>query len=347
MTIRKAMGLIISGTWLITVTSAAVHAQPRVELELVTEPGFPPASSHRWMHVLQDLRLGHLQIRSAHPGDRPEIRQRGEGASASYRVIGVLTAGNTLRLPGGEFRLSELSGLRDWLEKLQRGGEQRLRETEAAFGLTPTQLVGVHEALCVPVNFSTQGQRTFDVLNRIAASLSLSFLADGPTRAVLRDEEPVLDELQGLTAGTAVAAILRPLGLVLVPQEQPDGEIRLAILPVQQASESWPIGWPSDRSPRETLPDLFSFLNVEIADTPLSEALEAIGARLPAPFLYDHNSLARQRIVPAEIPVSLPEGRTYYQRILTRLLSQAKLTSELRVDDAGSPFLWISPLRRH
>ncbi len=342
----KTAGLFLVGMVGMLIGAAAVRAQPRVNLELVTEPGFPPAAAHRWMHALQDLRLGNLQIRSAHPGDRPEIRQRGEGASASYRVTGVLTSGNTLRLPGGEFRLGDVNGIRDWLQKLEQGGEQRLRETEAAFGLTPSQLVDVHKALSVPVTFSTEGRRTFDVLNRIAGSLSLSFLADGATQAVLRGDDPVLDELQGLTAGTAVAATLRPLGLVLVPQQQPGGDIRLAILEVRQASESWPVGWPSDRSPRETLPELFHFLNVEIEDTPLSEALEAIGDRLPAPLLYDHNSLARQRIVLADIPVSLDPGRTYYQRILTRLLSQAKLTSELRVDDGGTPFLWISPLLR-
>jgi len=87
-------------------------------------------------------------------------------------------------------------------------------------------------------------------------------------------------------------------------------------------------------------------LNVEIEDTPLAGALDAISGRIKAPMLYDYNSLARQRIDPETVKVSLDEGRMYYQRIIDRLVNQAGLTSELRVDDAGKPFLWISTLRR-
>ena len=153
------------------------------------------------------------------------------------------------------------------------------------------------------------------------------------------------DELQGLSAGTALAAVLRPLGLVLVPQKQPDGQVKLWITDVRRVAVSWPVGWPSQKPPRETLPDLFTFLNVEIQDTPLAEWLEQISGRLKAPLLFDHNGMARQKIDVSRVNVSLPPGRTYYQKILDRLLYQAKLKCELRVDEAKKPFLWISPMK--
>jgi hypothetical protein len=156
----------------------------------------------------------------------------------------------------------------------------------------------------------------------------------------------VADQLQGLSAGTVIVAVLRPLGLVLVPRKEADGTIKLWITDVRNARESWPVGWPPETKPIETAPKLFNNLNVEIDDTPLSQALEAIGGRIEMPILYDHNSLARHRIDPAEAKVSLPAERTYYQRIINRMLNQVQLTSELRVDEAGTPFLWISTLRR-
>lgn len=326
--------------------AATATAAPRVQLELVTEEGFPASGSHRWMSALQNLGLANLRIRSARPGDKVQIVQDGSGSTASYRVTGLLTADNLLLLPGGRFRLGDIEGLRAWIGKLQEGGETRLHETEAAFGLTPTQLVAVHEVLSRPLTVATKGQRSFDVLKQISAGLTLSFLAGAEARAAMGGDDPVLDELQGLSSGTAIAAILRPLGLVLVPQKQSDGEIRLWITDARRARESWPVGWPSDRSPRETLPALFNFLNIEIDDTPLQDALAAIGGRLEAPLLFDHNSLARQKIAPAEVKVSLQPRRMYYQAVLDRLLNQAGLTNELRVDDAGKPFLWISTLRR-
>ena len=328
-------------------TSAhTARAEPRVELELITEAGLPPTGAQQWLAVLKDLGFSGLRIRQARPNDQVQIRQRGSEDRPSYQVTGLLTAKNTLVVPGGEFRKSDRTGLAAWLAKLREGGERRLQEREGAFGLTPTQLVGVHEALSLPITFSTKGERSFDVLKRVAGGLSLPFLSDSATRQVMAGDAQVADELQGLSAGTAMVAVLRPLGLVLVPQKESGGSIKLWITDVRSTRESWPVGWPPDKKPIETAPALFNYLNVEIEDTPLSEALEAVGGRIELRMLYDHNSLARHRIDPAEAKVSMPAGRTYYLRIINRMLSQAQLNSELRVDEAGTPFMWISTIKR-
>ncbi len=325
---------------------AIADAAPRVELELITEAGFPTTGSHKWLAMLKDLNLGNLRIRSASPRDKVEIRRRGSGDSTVYQVTGLLTAKSTLRVPGGEFRYGDKTGIRAWITKLKEGGESGLHETAGPFGLTATQLVTVHEALSMPVTFSTKGQKSYDAMKKIADSLVLSFTADHGAMGAMAGDKPVLDELQGLSAGTALAAILRPLGLALVPQKQPGGRITLYITQVQRAPESWPVGWPSEKPPRETLPELFKFLPVEIEDQPLAEVFGIIGSRIKAPFLYDYNSLARHGIDPAEVKVTHPRVRTYYQRIIDRLANQAKLKSDLVVDEAGKPFLWISSLRR-
>ena len=324
----------------------SVLAAPRVELELITEPGIPLTGSHEWLASLRDLNLAGVRIRSAQSGEKEEIRQRGSEDSPLYQVIGVLTTKNTLRVPGAEFRLGDKAGLKQWLAKLQERGREGLTEATGAFGLTARQLVAVNEALSVAVAFETKGQKSSDVLRRIAGTLKFGFSSDEAARHLMAGDDVVADELQGLSAGTAIAAVLRPLGLVLVPQRQVPGEMKLAVMEVRKASVSWPVGWPSERPPRETLPELFSFLNVEIEDRPLPEALEAIGGRLKAPLLIDHNSLARQRIDLTKVKVTLPAVRTYYQRILDRVLYQAKLKFDLRVDEAKKPFLWVSTLKQ-
>jgi hypothetical protein len=326
--------------------AASAVAAPRVELEVVTETGFPPEDTHQWMAMLGGVTQSSVRIRTARGGDKPEIRQRGSGASATYYVTGVLTRRNSLLLPGGEFRRSDRTGIANWIAKLKEGGEEGLYAKPAAFGLTASQLVEVHEALSARVTTRTQGQKSFDVLTAIARGLPLSFSADASARHAMAAGDVVAEEMNGLSAGTAMAAVLRPLGLVLVPRKQASGQIQLSIMDVRRSSESWPVGWPPEKSPRETFPKLFDFLNVEIEDTPLDQALAAIGGRLEAPLLLDHNSLARQRIEPAQIKVSLPSKRTYYKQIIDRLLYQAKLTSEIRVDEAGSPFLWVSTKHR-
>lgn len=321
-------------------------AAPRVELELLADEGVPPTSSQRWLVALRTAGFSNVRIRQARPSDQIEISRRGSDSAPRYQVVGLLTAGNTLRLPGGEFGMRDTTGLKQWLAKLHEGGEQRLHETEGPFGLTPTQLVAVHEALSHSVDFSTRGQRSFDAMKQIAGSLSLPFMSDAAARRVMAGPETVADELQGLSAGTALVAILRPLGLVLVPRKESGGAIKLWITDVRSTRESWPVGWPPEQSPNKTAPKLFSNLNVAIEDTPLTEALDAVGGRIELPFLFDHNSLTRHRIDPAEVNVSIPSGRTYYKSIIDRMLNQAGLNSELRVDEAGTPFLWISTIKR-
>jgi len=327
------------------VPSLPIFAAPRVELELITEAGFSTTGSHRWMQMLKDLDLSNLRIRSARSGDKVGIKEGGVPSSPTYRVTGVLTSRNTLRLPGGEFRFGDKAGIARWIAKVKEGGASGLSETPAAFGLSATQLVKVHEALNVPVVFSTKGQKSYDAMKRISSTLSLSFTADQDVLNRMFGEKPVRDELKGLSAGTALAAILRPLGLVLVPQKQ-SGSIILVITDVRRSAESWPVGWPSEESPQKTLPELFNFLTVEIQDQPLSETLTAIQGRIKAPILYDHNSLALENIDPNQVKVSHPDVRTYYKRIIDVLVNQAKLTSDIRVDEAGKPFLWISSRRR-
>lgn len=325
---------------------AVAQAAPRVDLELITEPGTPLTSTHEWLAALKDQNLGSVRMRTAQPGEREEIRQRGSESAPTYHVLGVLTPRNTMRVPGAEFRLGDKAALKQWLAKLADGGPQGLSETTGAFGLTARQLVSVNECLSAPVTFETRGQKPRDALRRLASTVTMSFASDERARQALAGDELIADELKGLSVGTAAAAILRPLGLVLVPQKQAGGEVKLLIADVRQAAVSWPVGWPPQKPPRETLPELFSFLNVEIEDRPLMEAVEAIAGRLKAPLLIDHNSLARQRINPERAKVNLPASRTYYQRVLDKVLYQAKLKFELRVDEAKKPFLWISTLKQ-
>jgi hypothetical protein len=143
-----------------------------------------------------------------------------------------------------------------------------------------------------------------------------------------------------------LAAVLRPLGLVATLDKPPGAAVRVLITDARRAKQSWPVGWPPAKSPREVLPALFQFLPATIDDVPLAEALAVLSQRVGAPFLFDHNSLARHRVDIEQVRVSLPGGRTYYLQIIDRLLSQAKLKRELRVDEAERPFLWISTIQK-
>ena len=326
--------------------SAIAWAAPLVSLELSTEAGFPLGGERKWLMVLKDCKLTNIRLRSQRAGVKIEIKNRGTEQSPNYVVIGLLTARNTLRLPGVEFRSGERVAITKWVEKLKADGIEGVTAQTGVFGLTKKQILQVHEALTGKVNFSTRGLKNSDAVTRIARGLQLQVAPDPAARTALVSQEKVADELKGLSCGTALAIVLRPLGLVLVP-EKPTGEmVRLSIVGSDQVKESWPIGWPPQKNPGAILPALFKNLEVEIEDVALSEALTAIAPRIKAPFVFDYNAMARDRIDLDTVKVNVPAGRTYYKKILDRVLSQARLYCEVRVDEVNTPFLWISTLKK-
>lgn len=325
--------------------SSAVAATPRVSFELVTEDGFSLTANQEWLDLVKGISDG-VRIRSAQRSDRPDISNVGSDESPSYRVVGVLTAQGRLMVPGGKFALGDRAKLARWIAKLRADGPESLTTPTGAFGLTPKELLGVHESLTAPVSISTKDQSCFEVASKIAEAASLSFAIDEGAQGILQGDERVPDELQGLSSGTALAALLRPLGLCLVP-EKPSGEpVQLAILEYKDASESWPVGWPPKQPPGKAFPKLYTQFQVGFNQAELEKVLAAVRQRLEIPLLYDHNSIARHRIDLTKVRVNIPTQRTYYLNVLQKSLGQAKLKSELRVDEEGRPFVWISTIAR-
>jgi hypothetical protein len=108
---------------------------------------------------------------------------------------------------------------------------------------------------------------------------------------------------------------------------------------------TWPVGWPlGEQKPRDVLPKLFETLNAEI-DTPLTDVLENIAERLDVVVLYDHYAMARQGIDLAKLNSRFPPSKTWYAKVIDRVLHQSGLTGEWRLDDAGKPLLWVTTLK--
>ncbi|MBI3840276.1 MAG: hypothetical protein HY288_20325 [Planctomycetia bacterium] len=318
--------------------------KPRVSLELLTRPGLPLMASQQWFKVLTDLGVSGLQIHAGGPRDEVAITQQGSKASPEYRVVGILAADNSLYLPGGKFSLTDSGRLRKWLDELGDQGAAGVTEKRSAFGLIARQLEQVNADLKKPVGFSTKGMSGVKAVSQVAARLDFPLVLDEEAKRELTGVK-VAEELSGISSGTALAVMLRPAGLVLEPVRPQGGELQYRVGKAQADHQAWPVGWKPEAKAVKVLPDLFEFLNVEIKDTPVSEALEAIEGRLKIPFLFDHNALALYGIDPTQVQADVPSKRLTYTQILNKVLMQAKLKYELRLDEADKPFLWITTVK--
>lgn len=321
-------------------------AAPLVQFELAAAPGFPATGQRKWIDFMKQCGITSIRIRGAKASDEPEVDNLGTAVRPVYEVTGLISTDNRLYVVGGTFRHGDKTGLVAWINKLKADGIEALTARTGAFGLTDKQLVMVHEQLTRPVRFSTRGEKNSEVVERITSQLDLRVTLDASARPAMAGSELVVEEMQKLSSGTVLAAVLRPLGLVLVPGRPQGQPVRLLITSTASAKESWPVGWPLKKTPGNVAPTLFKFLNVEIRNIVLQDALDALKPRIELPMLMDHNAMVRYRIDPSTVKVTVPAGKTFYKKILDRLLSQVGLTCQLRVDEAEKPFLWITSAKK-
>ena len=124
-----------------------------------------------------------------------------------------------------------------------------------------------------------------------------------------------------------------------------DGEISYTVVAGQAGLEVWPVGWELKKPAATVLPALFEQQNINVQNVPTTAAIEAISKRIKTPILLDHNALERQGIEPEKINVSMPRVRTSYSVALRKLLFQARLKHEVRCDEAGTPLVWVTPVK--
>ena len=345
---------------LLTVVEAS-QAAPTIELEIATESGLQITAPQEWMQLLTRFGIENIRIRVAQPGDTPAVENRGTPERPRYHVVGLLTSREQLRLPGGSFSRSDLKRLKDYFDRLSADGDERLTAPQTLFGLTEPELTAVLADLSQPINLATKGQPPWTVIVRIQSTFKLRVAIEAAAEQLLRAANPAADELTGISAGTGLAILLRSYGLVLRPEKLRGEPVkyRIAIASVVRQTSAqtnsdtrpgklndftrtiWPIGWETEKAPGETAPSLFEQLNAEIAGFTLEETLAAIGPRLKVPYYVDHAALVANKIDPKAAQIKIEKTRISYKRLLDRVLAQARLGCDLRVDEAGTLFLWI------
>lgn len=323
--------------------SRSATAAGQTQLVLVGEGGQAAMLFQPWMQVLGKAGIESVRFRSAKPNDKVGVQVHGTEGNRLYIVTGIVRGTDELLLPPGRFRRRDAGRLARWLDELAEQGPADQREQKAAFGLRASQFARIHDDLAQPILFSTKGLSRRDAVARISRQLTFPIRSDAQTGAALQEDE-IAEELLGLSCGTVLAYVLRPMGYCLVPRlEGP--RTTYAIVKARPEMEVWPVGWESEQPSRDLLPTLYEFHNVNIEGVAASTALQAIGKLLGVPVLIDHNALARHGVDPDKVLVSHPRSRTTYSLALRKILFQARLKSEVRVDEAEKPFLWVTTVK--
>jgi hypothetical protein len=341
---------------LVLSSAATAHAAPSIELELATESGLQITAPQQWLQLLAGIGIKDVRIRSAQRSDQPRVTKAGTADRPVFRVVGIITARDQLRLPGRNFTRNDRARLKDYFDQLAADGEESVTAPRGIFGLTEAEIKSTFVDLTQPVDFESVGLNSRTAFEKLRRKLSLKVIIDGDASATLETAGPVRDEFKRLATGTTLAMLLQNNSLAFQPEKRRGEPVALYVVPLDRSEPSyrsagkmndanmklWPVGWEPPETPGRTAPSLFEVLNAEIEGYTLEETLAAIGPRVKIPFYLDRRALAANDIDPSKIQVHVPRSRTSYKRVIDRALSQARLGSQVRIDEAGRPFLWIS-----
>jgi len=319
-------------------------AAGRAELVVVTEPRAPLMASQQWARALGEAGITAVRIRGRRGTDKIGVEVQGTAERPTYVATGVLNARGELLLPGGRYRKRDAARVARWLDELAAQGPPERREPKTAFGLTQKEFAQVRDDLSRPISFKTAGLTRREVMEKMARHLLLPLKVDdrrfGPWSG-----EKIETELEGLACGTVLAYVLHEAEMTLVPRPSGEADAEYAVVAARPGQKAWPVGWEAEDARREVLPVLFEFLNVNIEGVSVAKALEAIAGRMEVPVLLDHRAMKKHDIEPEKVQAQLPRSRTTYSLLLGKVLFQARLKFEVRLDDAGRPFLWVTTIK--
>lgn len=333
----------VAAIWAIVCADARA-ADPRIEVELFTQPGMVSTNLQQWSELFGELGADAVRIRGGRGGDRVEVEIGGTETRPVYRVRGALTGRNRVRLPGGEYSMSQAGAIGAWLSGLgkEAGGDG----AENPWALPAEAAEATWRDLSKRIDTSTAGMSRGEALTVVQSLIAYPILIEVADEARLRVDLECQDELRGMSCGTALAMLLREVEYGFEPGMGRDVGLRYMVCRLDRCEAAWPVGWPPKENKRETLPKLFEVLTADVgAGVKLGAAVEAIGEKLEAPIFLDRMAIAAMEVDFDAEAAAMPRRRLTYSSLLGKLLGRARLKYELRVDERERPFLWVGSVR--
>ena len=340
--IAIALTLAILTVGLIPVADA--QAAGSVRLELVGDPmGGGAMEFQNWMRILSSAGIENVRIRSSRGGgDQIGIEKIGTAARPIYVVTGKIDGGRIV-LPFGRFGQGDARRLAAALEDLASQGTEEERPVLGPFGLNEAQVGEITRIFSKQISVLTKDQQRGRIVYKIVQGMLRPPTIPNETYRAL-GLEPIETELVGVSTGTALAYLLRPMGFVIVPQPR-GADVTFKIIPSQPNMQVWPVGWTPEKPLPQVLPSMYETHNIAVGGVPADKVIAAVAGKADVPVLYDLNAMARHGIEPSQKLVKYPQSKTMYGIALRRMLYQAGLKYEIRVDENGKPFLWITTLK--
>ncbi len=313
-----------------------------MELVLVTDRATPITAGQAWVRDLAGAGVQRVRIMQSRTGPRVKIEKAGTPSRPLWIVYGTLDSRGDAVLPGKRYRAGEVGQLAAWLNELAEKGPPDQREKVGPYGLTSSDLGKALDDLERPAPTLEAGIGRDEAVRRVADQLGFPLKIDRPLFDSLK-QDTLSEKIDGLSLGTTLAYLLCPLDLGFVPRHPDGGKLEYTVMNRSRKSDSlWPVGHKSQKRSPLLVPQLYKTHRVNIENVPVGRVLEAIARQSRLPLWVDTAGLSQSKIDLNEVNLSVPPSKKLsYRQLLDQASTRGMVLVEIRVDEAGRPFLWV------
>ena len=315
-----------------------------IEVLIQSQPSFRVAAQD-WGREFQTLGYS-PRFRLPRPGDELRIEDSTLDDQPVVHVIGGMSKDGAIEFANRKFTLADLKPLAEFLDELATFGAGGRPETNPTWGLTNenlAELIAVMaEPIAAPITLDSPAV-TLDSIG-VPASIRLSYSEAARSIALGKrpDTAPESLDLTGVSRGTAIAIVLAQYGLGFRPQRNEAGTITLEVDVGDETSNLWPAGWKTQESAGTVVPAWIKSIPVDLDEVEVSTITSAFAERLQVSYFASTHSLARSGIDLDVVTYTHRNSKVSPFRLLTAVGGKLHLGFDIRADEAGHVFLWVT-----
>jgi len=318
-----------------------------LQVEIITTgPVFNQLLAQRWREGFEKLGES-VRIRNGLRSEKPKVEEKSRGPLRIVRLTGELDRDGKLFFPGHQFTLKELDKLEEYFTELRTYGEQGSPAGKPFWGLNEAQFKIITRGLSHQVTQSTKGKTLDEAIAIIPIPMDHKIVFHSDCDDILKAMmgKPILNEVKGISAGSALAAVLSQYGLGFYPLRGPSGKMNLLVQPLGVADKPWSVGWDVDPvQPRNQItPALFKMVNAGFDELTLRDVLEVTTEQTGVPIVINDADCRSRGVDPDKTKCSYPRKKTAWVMVMQNAVRGSRLQFEFKVDEAGVPFIYVFP----
>ena len=303
-------------------------------------------NAQRWGKVLQQLGLV-VTFRDGRPGERTQIENVPNQDPPTTAIVGIMEPDGRILIRNKKYSINSPQALADLVQQVSTYGAAGPPETSPQWGLTDEQFAFVTQQLSVSVTDQIQLRTAVEAIDslKLPSVFQVRFADSAREQAFAVADVPAdsLASLVGMSKGTAMAIVLAQYGLGFRPLAgNGPGYYIIEIHAGGENDNLWPVGWKTKETLISINPALFRAVEFELEAVELKGLIAVIAERIQLPCFYADYQLQAAGINPEQLAYSRKRDKVTPSRMLTLLGDKFKMGLDVRCDEAGQCFLWVT-----